>query len=91
MTGRCTSWKRLQPLLPGGAGKRGRPARDNRLFVNAVVESGFLEFKQWREWLMIDASYIKAHPCRRPGREPSHRPHKRGLNSKLHTWPVACR
>ena len=38
------------------------------------------------EWLMIDASYIKApSPQRRgPGRQPSHCPHKRGLNSKLH-------
>ena len=29
-------WERLQPHLPGGAGKRGRPARDNRLFLDAV-------------------------------------------------------
>ena len=26
----------LEPHLPGGAGKRGRPAKDNRLFLNAV-------------------------------------------------------
>ena len=25
-------WERLRPLLPGGAGQRGRPARDNRQF-----------------------------------------------------------
>ena len=24
-------WERLKPLLPGGEGKKGRPARDNRL------------------------------------------------------------
>ena len=29
-------WERLQPHLPGGPGKRGRPARDNRLFLDAV-------------------------------------------------------
>lgn len=29
-------WERLRPLLPGGAGQRGRPARDNRQFLNAV-------------------------------------------------------
>ena len=29
-------WKRLRPLLPGEAGQRGRPAQDNRLFLNAV-------------------------------------------------------
>ena len=29
-------WQLLEPHLPGRAGSRGRPARDNRLFVNAV-------------------------------------------------------
>ena len=29
-------WERLSPLLPGDGGKRGRPAKDNRLFLNAV-------------------------------------------------------
>ncbi len=29
-------WEQLRPYLPGGAGKRGRPAQDNRLFLNAV-------------------------------------------------------
>ena len=29
-------WDRLQPHLPGRAGRRGRPARDNRLFLDAV-------------------------------------------------------
>ena len=38
------------------------------------------------EWLMIDASYIKAHPRSTGARgwKPGHRPHKRGPNSKLH-------
>ena len=29
-------WERLRPLLPGDGGKRGRPAKDNRQFLNAV-------------------------------------------------------
>ena len=29
-------WELLQPHLPGGPGKRGRPARNNRLFLDAV-------------------------------------------------------
>ena len=29
-------WERLRPLLPGRAGQRGRPARDNRQFLDAV-------------------------------------------------------
>ena len=29
-------WELLEPHLPGGPGKRGRPAKDNRLFLNAV-------------------------------------------------------
>ena len=29
-------WKRLKPHLPGGKGKVGRPAQDNRRFLNAV-------------------------------------------------------
>ncbi|WP_345221228.1 transposase, partial [Hymenobacter koreensis] len=30
-------WARLVPLLPGKVGDAGRPAADNRLFVNAVL------------------------------------------------------
>ena len=101
-------WEILEPLLPGGKGKTGRPAYDNRLFLNAVFwilrtgapwrdlppdygdwknthrpprsSRGAKGFCRWRdrgvwaklldamiddpdfEWLMIDASYIKAHP-----------------------------
>ena len=29
-------WNTLAPLLPGGLGKVGRPAQDNRRFSNAV-------------------------------------------------------
>ena len=29
-------WQRLAPYLPGGPGRRGRPAQDNRQFLNAV-------------------------------------------------------
>ena len=29
-------WEILEPLLPGGEGRVGRPASDNRLFINAV-------------------------------------------------------
>ena len=29
-------WNILAPLLPGGPGKVGRPAQDNRRFSNAV-------------------------------------------------------
>ena len=29
-------WERLHPLLPGEAGKMGRPAQDNRQILNAV-------------------------------------------------------
>ena len=91
-------WERLRLYLPGGEGKRGRPAHDNRRFIDAVcwvlrtgapwrdlppdwrleehpppllplagpgVWAGLLEEvidDPDFEWLMIDASYIKAHP-----------------------------
>ena len=100
-------WERLQPHLPSGEGKRGRPAHDNRRFIDAVCwilrtgappypvrgrlwrdlspdygdwKNTHRRFCRWRdrgewdrmleavmddpdsEWLMIDASYIKAHP-----------------------------
>ena len=29
-------WEQLRPHLPGEVGQRGRPAQDNRLFLNAV-------------------------------------------------------
>ena len=30
-------WERVAPLLPGTAGDPGRTARDNRLFLDAVL------------------------------------------------------
>ena len=36
-------WERLRPLLPGAAGKRGRPAQDNRRFLDAII----LDFAHW--------------------------------------------
>jgi putative transposase len=30
-------WRRLEPLLPGRLGMVGRPAEDNRRFVNGVL------------------------------------------------------
>ncbi len=33
-------WGRIQHLLPGRAGTPGRPAQDNRLFVDAVLWIG---------------------------------------------------
>ena len=91
-------WERVRPHLPGGQGRRGRPAYDNRRFIDAVCwilrtgapwrdlppdygdwKNTHRRFCRWRdrgewakllealiddpdfEWLMIDASYIKAH------------------------------
>jgi transposase len=34
---RDEDWERIKDLLPGLAGRRGRPAKDNRLFVDAVL------------------------------------------------------
>ena len=34
---RDDQWERIEGLLPGRAGTVGRPARDNRLFVEAVL------------------------------------------------------
>ena len=98
-------WERLREHLPGGEGKQGRPAHDNRRFIDAVywvlrtgrrggICPGLWDWKnthrrfcRWRdrgvwaglldtliddpdfEWLMIDASYIKAHPHSAGARE----------------------
>ena len=37
-------WENIQAHLPGSKGLVGRPANDNRLFINAV----FLDIKNWR-------------------------------------------
>ena len=92
-------WNLLSLHLPGKKGSVGRPATNNRLFINAVFwilrtgapwrdlppdygdwKNTQRRFCRWRdrgvwerlldvlmddpdhEWLMIDASYIKAHP-----------------------------
>src|SRR6267142_5918785 len=34
---RDDQWERIKDLLPGRVGTEGRPARDNRLFVEAVL------------------------------------------------------
>lgn len=34
---RHDQWERIKPLLPGKAGDRGVTARDNRLFIDAVL------------------------------------------------------
>ncbi len=34
---RDDQWERVRDMLPGRAGSEGRPARDNRLFVDAVL------------------------------------------------------
>ena len=91
------AWETLEPLLPGGPGKVGRPAQNNRRFINGVFRvlsagapwrdlppdyghwASYNRFRNWQkdgtwerlldtlandpdlEWLMIDASYVKAH------------------------------
>ena len=35
---RDDQWRRIEELLPGRAGQRGVTARDNRLFVEAVLD-----------------------------------------------------
>ena len=34
---RNDQWARIEPMLPGKAGDRGRTAKDNRLCVDAVL------------------------------------------------------
>ncbi|MDR1333161.1 MAG: hypothetical protein LBJ69_02035 [Holosporales bacterium] len=36
-------WNKIKDTLPGSKGHTGRPARDNRKFINA-----FLKMKEWR-------------------------------------------
>ena len=44
-------WELLKPHLPGGAGKRGRPAKDNRLFLNIEVDGH--EDRHWDDVLQV--------------------------------------
>ena len=41
-------WNILPPLLPGGSGKVGRPAQDNRRFSNAVFWTLSTGSSSWR-------------------------------------------
>ena len=55
-----TVWERLRPHLPGGEGKRGRPAHDNRRFIDAVcwiLRTG----APWRD-LPPDYGRLEEHP-----------------------------
>ena len=92
-------WKSIEERLPGRTGQTGRPAEDNRRFINAVLwifragapwrdlppdygdwKNTHRRFSRWRDrgiwekilevvsgepdytWLMIDATFVKAHP-----------------------------
>src|SRR6516164_7751639 len=72
------NWERIKDLLPGRPGQPGWTARDNRLFLDAVLwiaKTG----APWRrkgtwqmvfealqdpdlEWLILDSTIIRAHP-----------------------------
>ena len=104
-------WDRIKDLLPGRPGQTGWLAKDNRLFLDAVLwiaktgapwrdlperfgkwNSVWKRFDRWAkkgtwqgvfealqdpdlEWLLLDATVIRAHPCaagagkKRTGRE----------------------
>lgn len=46
-------WNKLAPHLPGGRGKPGRPASNNRLFINAV----FWIFRTGAPWRDLPPDY----------------------------------
>ncbi len=111
-------WARIAPLLPGKITDPGRTARDNRLFIDAVVwiartgapwadlparfgkaNSAFQRFNRWArkgvwarvhaelqdpdmEWLMLDATTVRAHQhaagARKRGTRPPSPPRARG-------------
>lgn len=91
-------WDRLAPLLPPERGRKARPARENRMMVEAMLwrlrvgspwrdlpesfgpwESVYTRFSRWsrqglwqrvlkelsrhadEEWLMLDATVVRAH------------------------------
>lgn len=45
---RDDQWEKLKPLLPGKAGDRGATAKDNRLFIEAVLWIGRTS-SPWRD------------------------------------------
>jgi transposase len=92
-------WARIKDLLPGRPGQHGKVAKDNRLFIDAVLwiaktgapwrdlperfgnwNSVWKRFDRWArkgtwrrvfealqdpdlEWLILDSTVIRAHPC----------------------------
>ena len=92
-------WERIKDLLPGRPGQPGWVAKDNRLFIDAVLwiaktgapwrdlperfgpwNSVWKRFDRWSkkgtwqqlfealqdpdlEWLILDSTVIRAHPC----------------------------
>ena len=92
-------WERIKDLLPGRPGQTGWVAKDNRLFIDAVLwwartgapwrdlperfgnwNSVWKRFDRWakkgtwrrvfealqdpdREWLILDSTIVRAHPC----------------------------
>ena len=92
-------WERIKDLLPGRPGQTGWVAKDNRLFIDAVLwiaktgapwpdlperfgkwNSVWKRFDRWArkgtwaavfaalqdpdlEWLILDSSVVRAHPC----------------------------
>jgi transposase len=92
-------WQRIKDLLPGQPGQHGKVAKDNRLFLDAVLwiaktgapwrdlpprlgnwNSAWRRFDRWAgkgiwqrvlealqdpdlEWLILDSTVIRAHPC----------------------------
>ena len=92
-------WDRVTGLLPGQPGQHGKVAKDNRLFLDAVLwiaktgapwrdlperfgnwNSAWRRFDRWAEkgvwrrvfealqdpdleWLILDSTVIRAHPC----------------------------
>ena len=92
-------WDRIKDLLPGRPGQTGWVAKDNRLFIDAVLwiartgapwpdlpdrfgkwNSVWKRFDRWArkgtwaavfaalqdpdlEWLILDATAVRAHPC----------------------------
>jgi transposase len=92
-------WDRIKDLLPGRPGQHGKVAKDNRLFIDAVLwiaktgapwrdlperlgnwNSVWRRFDRWAskgvwqrlfealqdpdlEWLILDSTVIRAHPC----------------------------
>jgi transposase len=125
-------WELLEPHLPGRKGTWGGIAKDNRIFINAILwnlrtgapwrdlpeeygewKNTHRRFCRWRdkgtwehllehfidepdmEWLMIDASHVKAHQHATGavgGNEDMGR--TKGGSTRRYTWPwmrMVCR